>query len=234
MIERPFDGLWPDERFEAVVRLVHEGFTRHDVPYAFIGSFAVLAHGIQRDPKDLDTLVCEADRGRAVEVLRELGFKEGHLSGTDDGGNHHEHFGLRSATGPNVDLINECWSPGDFRGWARGSPRVPVFRGALSVVIASVADIACRKVRRMYVRDIRDLQDMIQRYPLRIDMARLDDINRLRDADIQERWARVKRALIEGVRWDPPEPPQGRGRTLFDAMCAELDEPEDDLRNPRH
>ncbi|MBI4346443.1 MAG: hypothetical protein HY553_06285 [Elusimicrobia bacterium] len=225
MTEFPFEGLWPCERFEAVVRLVHEGFARHDVPYAFIGSFAVLAHGIPRDPKDVDTLVCEADRDRAVGVLRELGFTEGRLGGTDEGGDHHEHFQLRSATGPSVDLIDDYRPAGDFREWARGCPRVAAFGAALPVVVATPADIACRKVRRMYVRDILDLQDLIQRYPLRIDMARLDDINRLRDAGIREKWARVKRALIEGVRWEPPEP-QGRERTIFDAMCAELDEPE--------
>ncbi|MBI5200199.1 MAG: hypothetical protein HY925_01320 [Elusimicrobia bacterium] len=233
MVEFPFDGLWPDERFEAVVRLVHEGFTRRDVPYAFIGSFAILTHGIPRDPKDLDMLVCGAERGRAVELLRELGFEEGRLGGTDDGGDHHQHFELRSASGPSVDLIEENRSAGDFREWANGCPRLEAFRGALTVVVASPADIAYRKVRRMYVRDILDIQDLLQRYPLRIDMSRMDDLNRVRDADIQNKWAKVKRALVEGVRWEPPEPPQGGGRTIFDAMCAELDEPEDDLRDLR-
>ena len=238
MPEFPFDVLWPDPHFENVVRLVNEGLSRRDVPYAFIGSFAVLAHGIQRAPHDIDTLICGADRNRAVEALRELGFDDGSPLGTDDGGDEHEAFVLRAATGPTVDLVRETCSPDEFRSWARACPRVPAFTSALEIVAASPADIARKKVRRMYARDIRDLQDLLRRFPLRIDMARLDDINRAGRAGNDEKlakWEKVKRALASGERWDPPEP-TGRGRTIFDAMCEELSEPDDDLtdlRDPR-
>lgn len=209
------------QALETTVRSIAEGFDRAAIPHQFVGGFALLAWGLERVPRDIDVLIHPADYDNALRIMKdELGFE--HDGEVNDEGTRVEQFKREGA--PKVDLLLSNTSGQEqFRQWAAECARVPVFGGAFDVAVASLTAIACRKASRMQRKDILDLQDLIQRFSLRLNW---DDLERAGSGlDSRADWEKIKRAVARGERYEPP-PPSGKPRTVFSALMNEgPDEP---------
>ncbi|OGQ36676.1 MAG: hypothetical protein A3F16_03535 [Deltaproteobacteria bacterium RIFCSPHIGHO2_12_FULL_43_9] len=53
---------------------VHEALQSANIEHALIGAFAMACYGIQRATGDIDFLIDEEDKNKAIEVLGKIGF----------------------------------------------------------------------------------------------------------------------------------------------------------------
>jgi hypothetical protein len=65
----------PDEGLVTTLKRVASALKQADIPFALGGSFAVYAHGGHSSDHDVDFLIREQDRERALEELCAIGFR---------------------------------------------------------------------------------------------------------------------------------------------------------------
>lgn len=141
-------------------RLMFERFEDEGIPLLLAGGWAVTSHGFSRNTLDLDWICARSREVDAVAFMAKLGFEP-----RSDGMATRFQYG-RDLAFPFVDLI---WVDDDSFHQMRGSMdeamgvRVITFEALIAMKLHALKDDEHRKGR-----DLRDLQELLERNPGKI------------------------------------------------------------------
>lgn len=141
-------------------KVMFERFEEEGIPLLLAGGWAVTSHGFSRNTIDLDWVCARSREADAVAFMAKLGFEP-----RTDGMATRFQYG-RDLAFPFVDLI---WVNDDTFNQMRGSMddvmgvRVITFEGLIAMKLYALKDDEHRKGR-----DLRDLQELLERNPGKI------------------------------------------------------------------
>jgi hypothetical protein len=147
-------------RLEDFARSLFDRFESAGVPLLLAGGWAVTAHGFPRNTLDLDWVCQRSMEAQAVDLMHALGF----VARSSGMATRFQY--ARELCFPFVDLI---WVNDGTFGRLRGEidavmgVRVVTFQGLIAMKLHALRDDERRKGR-----DLRDLQELLERNPGKI------------------------------------------------------------------